>query len=119
MPRKVLLDAVERLEVLRKVERSVLKTIELESAGASNVRTLLASPKAKGLIAGAIMESTAVGFGANAFAGYSNYSTIQHEVDTVAIPILNLTGCLTSKNQLECLRAVDAYELTNLPALAK
>ncbi len=94
-------------------------TVFGESAGASNVRALLASPMTKGLIAGAIMESTPVGIGANAFAGYSNYSTIQHEMDTVAIPILNITGCLNSTNQLECLTSIDASELSNLPVIAK
>jgi carboxylesterase type B len=69
-------------------------TIFGKSSGAAAVRSLLALPKTKGLFSGAIMESTPVGFSVNAL--YSNYSTAQYEVEAVAAPMLNLTGCLNS-----------------------
>jgi carboxylesterase type B len=91
-------------------------TIFGESSGAAGVRALLASPKTKGLFSGAIMESTPVGF--SILGPYSNYSTIQYEFETVATPILNLTGCLNSTDQLQCLRSLDASTLVNLPVIA-
>lgn len=91
-------------------------TIFGESSGAAGVRALLASPKTKGLFSGTIMESSPVGF--SILGPYSNYSTIQYEFETVATPILNLTECLNSTDQLQCLRSLDAYTLVNLPVIA-
>jgi carboxylesterase type B len=91
-------------------------TIFGESSGAAGVRALLASPKTKGLFSGAIMESTPVGF--SILGPYSNYSTIQYEFETVATPILNLTGRLNSTDQLQRLRSLDASTLVNLPVIA-
>jgi carboxylesterase type B len=89
-------------------------TIFGQSAGAASVRALLASPKAKGKFAAAIMMSNLAGFGyAKTF---SEYYTILEEVTVAAEPLLNKTGCLSARNQLDCLRALDPHVLGSLSA---
>ena len=92
-------------------------TIFGQSAGAGSVRALLGSPPAIGLYAAAIMESNLAGLD---YAGtYSQYYSIQQEVQVAAVPILNATNCSTSTDQLECLRAVDAHTLASLSTVAR
>ncbi|MCJ1309114.1 hypothetical protein MMC25_002769 [Agyrium rufum] len=89
-------------------------TIQGESAGSSAVRALLASPKAKGLFAGAIMESDPGG--AAPLGAYAAYGSVTVEYQAIAVPVLNATGCLSAVNQLACLRAVNGTELQTLRA---
>lgn len=92
-------------------------TIFGESAGAAAVRALLASPKAKGLIHGAILQSNPAGF--SAFGPYSKYLSVEQHYNSVAVQVLNSIGCLIGKDHLSCLRQVDAKILVNLPVAAK
>lgn len=92
-------------------------TVFGSSAGASLVRALLASPKAKGLFAAGIMQSNPVGALAN--GPYSELQTIQQVSITVGAAVLNETSCSEATDQLACLRAYDPIELNNLAAVAK
>ncbi|KAF7303809.1 Cholinesterase [Mycena indigotica] len=81
-------------------------TILGQSAGAGSVRALLGSPPAIGLFSGAIAESNLAGF---AYAHtYSEYFTIEQEVETAAAAFLNDVHCgnVTSDQVLDCLKAV-------------
>lgn len=83
------------------------------SAGAGAVRALLSSPPAFGLFAGAIAQSNLAGF---AFAStYSNYFTIEQEVEVTARAFLENVGCAANEttDMLGCLRGKDALELQN------
>ncbi|KAJ6036527.1 hypothetical protein N7540_000806 [Penicillium herquei] len=92
-------------------------TIFGQSAGAGSVRALLASPKAQGLFAGAIMESNLGGFGYG--TTYSKYYTIAEEMEIAGNAILNETNCTSASSRVECLRQIPAYTLTNLEASAR
>lgn len=95
-------------------------TIVGQSAGASSVRILLASPQAIGKFAAAIPMSNLAGL--NFATIFSNYLTIPQEVQQSAVPILALTGCNTATSnaaRLACLRAFDAQKLVTLSTTAK
>ncbi len=92
-------------------------TVFGQSAGAAAIRALLASPKAKGLFAAAIMQSNPVGF--SAFNAYSYYASIEQQYANVTWKVLSAAGCLDVADQLACLRGKDAYELANLPIYVK
>ncbi|KZV87962.1 carboxylesterase from carbohydrate esterase [Exidia glandulosa HHB12029] len=90
-------------------------TIVGQSAGASSVRILMASPEAIGKFSAAIPMSNLAGL--NFATIFSNYLTIAQEVQQSAIPILALTGCNTTTSNAErlaCLRAFDAQKLVTL-----
>ncbi|PCH44337.1 carboxylesterase from carbohydrate esterase [Wolfiporia cocos MD-104 SS10] len=91
-------------------------TIAGQSAGAASVRALLSSPMAIGKYAGAVAQSNLAG--ADYATTYSLYYTIPEEVSAVVEPLLQETGC-DAEDALECLRAYDAYELVNLPTVAR
>ncbi|KAJ7215764.1 Alpha/Beta hydrolase protein [Mycena haematopus] len=83
-------------------------TIFGQSAGAGSVRALLGSPPAFGLFAGAIAQSN---LGGLAYATtYSEYMTIEQEVDLAARAFVGEVGCGnengTSTEVLACLRDV-------------
>ena len=87
-----------------------------QSAGAGATRALLSSPAAAGLFSSAIMESNLDGV---AYAQtYSEYITIDQEVQVAADPIANATNC-TGSDQLACLRQVNPYLLANLTTVAR
>ncbi|KAH6711017.1 Alpha/Beta hydrolase protein [Leptodontidium sp. MPI-SDFR-AT-0119] len=91
-------------------------TIFGESAGASVVRALLASPKAKGLFSKAIMQSGPSGW---SFAGLFNYyMPVQNYFYGITANLLNMTGCLATADQVGRMRALDANLLVQfeLPA---
>ncbi|KAJ5713775.1 uncharacterized protein N7483_010956 [Penicillium malachiteum] len=92
-------------------------TIFGQSAGAGSVRALLASPKARGLFAGAIMESNLGGLGYG--TSYSKYYTIAQEMEVAGNAILNETNCTSASSRVDCLRQIPAYTLTNLEASAR
>ncbi|KAH8816012.1 Alpha/Beta hydrolase protein [Xylogone sp. PMI_703] len=79
-------------------------TIYGESAGAETVQALLASPMAKGLFRGAIMQSNY----------YQPYAPIASSYNRSTLPILQETGCIDARDQIACLRAYNATELINL-----
>ncbi|KAF9070262.1 cholinesterase [Rhodocollybia butyracea] len=97
-------------------------TILGQSAGAGSVRALLAAPPAFGLFAGAVAQSNLDGSSFFGFAStYSNYFTIEQSAQLVGSPTVKDVGCAngTAKEVLECLRAVPALTLQNLPTAPK
>jgi carboxylesterase type B len=92
-------------------------TVMGQSAGASSVRALLASPKSIGRFAAAIPQSN-VG-GSNIASLDSLYYTIPEEVSISANPILTATGCMNATSPLDCLRAYDAQALADLSIVTK
>jgi carboxylesterase type B len=92
-------------------------TVMGQSAGASAVRALLASPKSIGKFAAAIPQSNAGG--SNIAFIDSLYHTIPEEVKISGNPILIATGCINATSHLECLRAYDAQALVELSTVAK
>ncbi|KAF3770199.1 alpha/beta-hydrolase [Cryphonectria parasitica EP155] len=88
-------------------------TIFGQSAGAGSVRALMASPEAQGKFAGAIPQSNLGGlyYGTT----YSEYYTIQQEMDAAGSEILAETGCA----DVDCLRQLDAFTLLNLATTAE
>ncbi|KAJ6560950.1 cholinesterase [Mycena sp. CBHHK59/15] len=94
-------------------------TIFGQSAGAGSVRALLGAPPAFGLFRGAIAQSNLAGFG---FAStYSDYFTIQQEVEVAASKFVIEAGCgnVTSAEVLGCLRDVPWQTLQNAPDAPK
>ncbi|KAJ7054109.1 cholinesterase [Mycena amicta] len=88
-------------------------TIFGQSAGAGSVRALLGSPLAIGLFAGAIAQSNLAGF---AYAHtYSEYLTIEQEVEISAAAFVQEVGCAkeTAEQVLDCLRVVPWQTLQN------
>jgi carboxylesterase type B len=90
-------------------------TVFGQSAGASSVRALLASPQARGMFSGAIMQSNPAG--AQYAKTFSQYPTIS-EATNLTKAILNGTGCThaDSAAQLACLRAQDPFSLQSYQA---
>ncbi|KAF2100335.1 cholinesterase [Rhizodiscina lignyota] len=76
-------------------------TIYGESAGAVSVAALIASPEAKGLFHGAIIQSLYL----------EPYLPISQSVNQSTIPILQETGCDSAKDQLACLQGYNATAL--------
>ncbi|KAJ5551589.1 hypothetical protein N7461_006287 [Penicillium sp. DV-2018c] len=92
-------------------------TIFGQSAGAASVRALLASPKARGKFAGAIMQSNLGGLAYG--TTYSKYYTIEQEMDVVGHAILNETNCTHAVSPVECLRALPVSTIANLANAAR
>jgi carboxylesterase type B len=92
-------------------------TIFGQSAGAASVRALLASPKAHGKFAAAIMQSNLGGLAYG--TTYSDYYTIPQEMKEVGKAILAETNCTDAVSQVECLRALPASTITGLSTLAR
>lgn len=92
-------------------------TIFGQSAGAGSVRALIASPEAIGKFAGAIPLSNLGGI--NYGTTYSKYYTIDEEMEVAGNAILNATNCTNAASQVECLRAISAYDLANLDTSAR
>ncbi|GES60433.1 carboxylesterase, type B [Aspergillus terreus] len=92
-------------------------TIFGQSAGAGSVRALLASPRARGKFAGAIMQSNLGGlyYGTT----YSKYYTIAEEMDVVGNAILEATNCTHAPSQVDCLRKLPAATIAGLPSTAR
>lgn len=80
-----------------------------ESAGAVSVEALLASPEAKGLFHGALMQSLYL----------DPFIPISQSVNQSTVPILRETGCINATDQLACLKAYNATELINLNTTSK
>ncbi|KAJ5748399.1 uncharacterized protein N7511_010095 [Penicillium nucicola] len=92
-------------------------TIFGQSAGAASVRALLASPKARGNFAAAIMQSNLGGLAYG--TTYSSYYTIPEEMEAVGNAILAETNCTDAISPLECLRALPVSTITGLTNLAR
>ncbi|KAJ5656772.1 hypothetical protein N7507_008722 [Penicillium longicatenatum] len=92
-------------------------TIFGQSAGAGSVRALLASPKSRGLFAGAVMLSNlgGVGYGTT----YSEYYSIAEEMEVVGNDILSETNCTNARSRIECLRKLSASTIIDLSASAR
>ena len=93
-------------------------TIFGESAGASIVRFLLASPAAKGLFSNAISQSGPAGLMPTEHGYAGIYNSIEWEYEHASLPVLNETGCIDAADVLGCLRDFNATELVNLDAIA-
>ncbi|CAG8926062.1 unnamed protein product [Penicillium salamii] len=92
-------------------------TIFGQSAGAGSVRALLASPKARGKFAGAIMQSNLGGLAYG--TTYSKYYTISQEMEKVGKAILEETNCTQAASQISCLRDLPASRISNLADSAR
>lgn len=92
-------------------------TIFGQSAGAGSVRALLASPKARGKFAGAIMQSNLGGLAYG--TTYSKYYTILQEMEKVGKAILEETNCTQAASQIGCLRDLSASRISNLAGSAR
>ncbi|KAK6543526.1 hypothetical protein TWF694_000272 [Orbilia ellipsospora] len=91
-------------------------TIMGESAGAGNVRTLMASPAAKGLFHAAIMESQPIGYIPNRW--YTEYRTIEETTTAFGAGVLADTNCTNARDKEACLRALDPSFIALLPVQA-
>jgi carboxylesterase type B len=90
-------------------------TIFGQSAGAGSVRALLGSPPAIGLFAGAIAQSNLAGF---AYAStYSEYYTIDQEVEVAAGAFVEEVGCGngTAADVVACLKTIPWQTLQTAP----
>lgn len=87
-------------------------TIFGQSAGAGSVRAMMASPKALGKFAGAIPQSNLGGlyFGTT----YSEYYTIQEELEVAGNAILAEANCTNATSQVDCLRELPTFTLLTL-----
>lgn len=83
-------------------------TIWGESAGAVNVRTLLAVPEAEGLFHGAIMQSTTGEVGSE--AGAAEWSAPSTAYAQVTKKVLLESGCNGAEDEVACLRSYDALK---------
>jgi carboxylesterase type B len=92
-------------------------TIFGQSAGAGSVRALLASSKARGYFASAIMLSNLGGLGYG--TTYSKYYTIAEEMAVVGNVILSETNCTQATSPIECLRALPATTISSLADTAR
>ncbi|KAJ5085844.1 hypothetical protein N7532_010615 [Penicillium argentinense] len=92
-------------------------TIFGQSAGAGSVRALLASPRARGKFASAIMQSNLGGLGYG--TTYSKYYTIEEEMEAAGKNVLALTNCTDAESRVECLRAVPAKTVSDLDTTAR
>ncbi|KAL4898344.1 Alpha/Beta hydrolase protein [Aspergillus ambiguus] len=92
-------------------------TIFGQSAGAGSVRALLASPRARGKFAGAIMQSNLGGLAYG--TTYSKYYTIAEELDVAGNAILEETNCTRAVSQVDCLRKLPAGTIAGLGTTAR
>jgi carboxylesterase type B len=101
-------------------------TIMGESAGAGSVRTLLGSPPAISLFQGAVAMSNlgggqTLGLESNYGTTYSSYYTINESYTVAGPQIFNGSNCTQStlKDQIACLRQVNATDLVSLDTVAR
>lgn len=87
-------------------------TIFGQSAGGASVRAHAQSPQTIGKFTAGISMSNLGGL--NYAHRYSHYYTIEEQIEELANPILNATGCLEASSQVDCLRDVDIMELVTL-----
>lgn len=87
-------------------------TIFGQSAGAGSVRALMASPQAHGKFAAAIPQSNLGGLSYG--TTYSEYYTIDEELDLYGNAILADANCTDAKSQVDCLRQLDVFTLLTL-----
>ncbi|KAL9941296.1 hypothetical protein D7B24_004661 [Verticillium nonalfalfae] len=87
-------------------------TILGESAGAMSVRYLMASPEAKGLFHGVMLQSDG-NEGIAAAAG--RFWSIEQSYEYFTKNVLELVGCADAEDELTCLREVPGVILSGLP----
>ncbi|KAK3379349.1 Alpha/Beta hydrolase protein [Lasiosphaeria ovina] len=92
-------------------------TIFGQSAGAGSVRALMASPKAAGKFAGAILLSNLGGI--NYGTTYSKYYTIDEEVSVAAGAIVKAANCADAASQVDCLRELPTSAFGSLGTVAR
>ncbi|KAK6508836.1 hypothetical protein TWF481_003604 [Arthrobotrys musiformis] len=92
-------------------------TLAGDSAGAASVRAMIASQKAQGLFTGGILESMPSGW--RGYPGrFTNYTTLADATAETGNRVLQLTGCNTATNKVQCLKGLDASILNELAARA-
>ncbi|KAK2050722.1 carboxylesterase, partial [Colletotrichum somersetense] len=84
-------------------------TIFGQSAGAASVRAMMASPKASGKFAAAILMSNLGGIAYG--ESYSKYYSIEDQLELVGDDILRTTKCTNATSQVKCLRKVPVGSL--------
>ncbi|KAI6258165.1 hypothetical protein MCOR27_000983 [Pyricularia oryzae] len=84
-------------------------TVLGQSAGAALVRAMMASPRAAGKFAGAVLLSYLGGYGAGGV--FQKYYTLEEQMALVTDQVLNATDCSTAPSQLACLRALPANDI--------
>ncbi|TLD23776.1 hypothetical protein PspLS_06393 [Pyricularia sp. CBS 133598] len=84
-------------------------TVLGQSAGAALVRAMMASPRAAGKFAGAVLLSYLGGYGNG--AAFQKYYTVEEQMALVSNQVLNATNCSTAVAQLDCLRALPANDI--------
>ncbi|KAH8712023.1 Carboxylesterase family-domain-containing protein [Phaeosphaeriaceae sp. PMI808] len=81
-------------------------TIWGESAGATNVRTLLAVPEAEALIAGAIMQSMPGELGSQ--SAYTKWEKPKDVYESITKKVLRESMCDRTTDEVSCLKSYDA-----------
>ncbi len=90
-------------------------TIFGQSSGAISVMAMIASPKTIGKFPAAISQSYISGnFQGGKLLSFAKYYDIQYVASTTSAAILQPTNCSDVTEQLDCLRAVPAYTLSDL-----
>ncbi|KAK2029886.1 carboxylesterase [Colletotrichum zoysiae] len=84
-------------------------TVFGQSAGAASVRAMMASPKASGKFAAAILMSNLGGIAYG--ESYSKYYSIEDQLKLVGDAILRTTKCTNATSQVKCLRKVPVGSL--------
>lgn len=87
-----------------------------QSAGAASVRAMMASPMGFGKFVAAVVMSNPGGI--NFGTAFSEYYTIEEEIELSARSILEATNCTGAASQVDCLRAVPASTFTSLSTTA-
>ncbi|KAK2011141.1 carboxylesterase [Colletotrichum eremochloae] len=84
-------------------------TVFGQSAGATSIRAMMASPKAAGKFAAAICMSSLGGIAYG--EPYSKYYSIEDQLELVGDAILGTTKCANATSQVKCLRKVPVGSL--------
>ncbi|KAM0322044.1 hypothetical protein ACHAQA_009787 [Verticillium albo-atrum] len=86
-------------------------TIAGESSGAVSVRCLIASPEARGLFAGAIQHSDAMG---GLLAPLGRFWTVEQSYAVFTKTLLNIVNCTGVEDEVACLRTIPAEVLASV-----
>ncbi|KAI0393915.1 cholinesterase [Xylariaceae sp. FL0594] len=91
-------------------------TVVGQSAGANSIRAMMASPKASGKFAGAILLSSLGGL--NYGESYAKYATIDEAMQATGYALLDSADCTNATSQVDCLRAIPTDNFGPLGPLA-
>ncbi|RVD88912.1 uncharacterized protein DFL_003075 [Arthrobotrys flagrans] len=92
-------------------------TLAGDSAGAASVRAMISTQKAQGLFSGGIIQSMPSGW--RGYPGrFTNYTTLSEATTETGIRVLQLTGCDTAIDQVQCLKDLAPSVLNLLTVIA-